>query len=332
MAGTSALDALLTSLRGLRVVIVPMTDRWGRTLGNHGDALMLRVFEQMLSMSSVIKLPFSMARDADVVLVPPNGALLEIYSFPRLLRDRLQGLEKVPLVVFPSSALFELHDPSAIFEGRTAETHWFLREKYSYSHLSDRWGASLRRSGVELILSHDVVVAGSRYVPDLIGAPLRASHILVAGRSDREASPPSSWQSSVTQASWLRKWSGQAFMVLPESRLRSRLGRKLKSRQGDRAASGLLASLPTEELWRIDEWSLPQVRFDVSAPQLATFDEYRRALRDSAAVVTDRLHVAIPAALLGKPVYLVDGGYHKLRGVYEHSLASLRNATFVARS
>lgn len=39
------------------------------------------------------------------------------------------------------------------------------------------------------------------------------------------------------------------------------------------------------------------------------------------AVITDRLHVGIAAALMGKEVFLLDNTYGKLSGVYNHSLA-----------
>ncbi len=37
-------------------------------------------------------------------------------------------------------------------------------------------------------------------------------------------------------------------------------------------------------------------------------------------VYTDRLHVAIAGAILGKRVHLFEGNYHKIRGIYEYSL------------
>ena len=38
------------------------------------------------------------------------------------------------------------------------------------------------------------------------------------------------------------------------------------------------------------------------------------------AIITDRLHVGIAAALMGKEVFLLDNTYGKLSGVYNHSL------------
>jgi exopolysaccharide biosynthesis predicted pyruvyltransferase EpsI len=46
------------------------------------------------------------------------------------------------------------------------------------------------------------------------------------------------------------------------------------------------------------------------------------------AVITDRLHIAIAGALLGKQVYMLDNSYKKLSEVYKHSLSVLPNVHF----
>ena len=45
-------------------------------------------------------------------------------------------------------------------------------------------------------------------------------------------------------------------------------------------------------------------------------------------IVTDRLHVAIAAALLERPCELLDNAYNKNRSVYEHSLSGFPNLSF----
>lgn len=45
-------------------------------------------------------------------------------------------------------------------------------------------------------------------------------------------------------------------------------------------------------------------------------------------IVTDRLHVAVAAALLGRPCELLDNAYNKNRSVYEHSLAAFPHLDF----
>jgi exopolysaccharide biosynthesis predicted pyruvyltransferase EpsI len=61
-----------------------------------------------------------------------------------------------------------------------------------------------------------------------------------------------------------------------------------------------------------------------SAQLLGYLSDYER-------VVTNRLHVAISAALLGKQIELHSNGYYKCRAVYEYSMKSkFSNVTFVA--
>jgi exopolysaccharide biosynthesis predicted pyruvyltransferase EpsI len=49
----------------------------------------------------------------------------------------------------------------------------------------------------------------------------------------------------------------------------------------------------------------------------------------AAAVVTDRVSVAILATLLDKPVWVRPGTYHKTRGVFRHSLAMRKNVRLI---
>jgi exopolysaccharide biosynthesis predicted pyruvyltransferase EpsI len=46
-------------------------------------------------------------------------------------------------------------------------------------------------------------------------------------------------------------------------------------------------------------------------------------------VVTDRIGVAILATLLEKPVWVRPGTYHKVRGVFRHSLATQKNVRLI---
>ncbi|WP_344676572.1 hypothetical protein [Tessaracoccus defluvii] len=68
---------------------------------------------------------------------------------------------------------------------------------------------------------------------------------------------------------------------------------------------------------------------DISDPRIASFEDYACAIAGAANVVTNRLHVALPAAALGKQVYLVESGYHKLSGVYQRSLLLVPNIRLV---
>jgi exopolysaccharide biosynthesis predicted pyruvyltransferase EpsI len=62
-----------------------------------------------------------------------------------------------------------------------------------------------------------------------------------------------------------------------------------------------------------------QFGVDPSASRVATWC-FLKAISLPQAIVTDRLHVAIATALLGKPCRLQDNSYGKNRAVYEHSI------------
>jgi hypothetical protein len=74
---------------------------------------------------------------------------------------------------------------------------------------------------------------------------------------------------------------------------------------------------------------IPPGNFDVSGITGEWMAELLLDVVASYAVVhTDRAHVAIAAALLGRDTHLYATAYHKVRGIYEHSLAGRANVHF----
>ena len=59
---------------------------------------------------------------------------------------------------------------------------------------------------------------------------------------------------------------------------------------------------------------------DISLAETCSFAEFQRQVASATFIVTTRLHVAILGQLLNKTTYLVDGNYHKFRGVYDFSM------------
>ncbi|HEY0248644.1 MAG TPA: polysaccharide pyruvyl transferase family protein [Gryllotalpicola sp.] len=333
MPTLDGLARLLAVYRGHRAWIVPMTSADGTTaLGNNGDRIMHEVFHRILARFDIVVV--GSAAEADFLAVPPNGALLEVYQFPELLAERIRGAEAKPLVIFPSSTLFPHRDPAFMFRGRTAPTLWITRERYSSEHLRTMWSGSLADAGVTVVLDHDVVASGHEFVPGLVGGNGGGGGLLVAGRKDKEAAdlrgvagtprlaaprPP---------ASAARQTLAAAKRLVPYGPWYTAAARFARRRQLTAAADALLASLP--EGLRDELAGIPRGRaVDLSAVQYATYREYLATLRRADAVVTNRLHVALPAAILGKRVVLVEAGYHKLQGVYEQSLSALPNVELV---
>ncbi|WP_146237568.1 polysaccharide pyruvyl transferase family protein [Georgenia satyanarayanai] len=312
-----------------------MTWETGRPLGNNGDALLHEVFYSILAQLDirVVEEPLQ----ADIVAVPPNGALLDTYEFPRLVAERIAGLEHLPLYIFPSSAYFTVADPAELFHERSARTVWFMREANSLEHLTTKWGGSLSRANVELVLDHDVVASAGEELTGYFPIASGKSYLLVAARADREASTTALASSSTSPAASLpHRIAKAAWRALPANRLGTAVARRARASSSSVQAARLLDRVP-EATWSelgLEQRTLSSLRrlsLDVSSPKLATYDEYKEIIAGAAAVVSDRLHVALPSALLGKPTVMLEAGYHKLGGVYERSLAHLPNVRYVSR-
>lgn len=324
---TSSLLEALSPFHGQRAYEIRAVVDGGRTIGNHGDHLMYDVFLRILTQASITITDDPAS--ADFLFARPNGALLEIYQFPDSLKTQLVELPDLPLVIFPSSAKFPTRNPSEIFGNRSSETLWFFREEYSYEHILTQWGESLSERNVSLVLDHDVVASGHRYVPEIVRGPLSARHVLIAARIDVEATDR--FGTKVTETGrrgsiglLKRLFRGFISRGTPGP-FRRRVARTAYSRRLDRAASRMISGLPVDLANEVGRSGIAQVCVDLSSQMFVSYDEYQRYIRNSSIVVTDRLHVALPAAVLGKRVILVEAGYHKLTGVYQRSLSRLPN-------
>ncbi|MCI0619567.1 polysaccharide pyruvyl transferase family protein [Candidatus Wolfebacteria bacterium] len=86
--------------------------------------------------------------------------------------------------------------------------------------------------------------------------------------------------------------------------------------------------------FRIDKESvceIPESNMDISYNGYAQkpLDEFLVMIRKYKEVHTDRLHVAIGAALLGKQVRLFPNSYYKNKAVFDYSLSKFPNVSFV---
>jgi hypothetical protein len=327
----TGLRSLLADWRGRAGYLVEFVGRWAVPIGNNGDELLGRVFFRVLR-----ELGITLVRrpsEADVLLVRPGGALLDRYLAPAMLARRLAQLPDLPLVIFPHSSWFERDDPATMFAGRRSPTLWISREQRSHDHLRGAWGESLARARVTLVLDHDVAVSGHAYVPEVLqeaagrldgddGLLLVARMGVEAGHMDQDR--------SIDRGTWLRRLAASGLRRLPHPALAAIRQRTTRDRQI--AANNRMLTAVTERL----ETPLPATMspwcFDISDPTLTSVGRYAWAITGATAVVTDRLHVAVPAAILGKRTVFVEAGYHKASGVYEHSLRECEAVTFLRRA
>jgi len=93
----------------------------------------------------------------------------------------------------------------------------------------------------------------------------------------------------------------------------------------------------TLNVFRLDKESvletLPEPNMDLSYQGYATkpLDELIDALQRYGQINTDRLHIAICAALLGRQVRLFPNSYYKNKAVYDYSLKRFPNISFIEK-
>jgi len=87
-----------------------------------------------------------------------------------------------------------------------------------------------------------------------------------------------------------------------------------------RPGRGTLHAFRTDREKRIE--GLPPDNVDLGV-ESADLDHYLHTIARCAAVRTDRAHVMIAAAMLGKRVWATNSSYHKVRAIAEYALGSL---------
>lgn len=254
--------------------------------GNSGDVLLQKGLEMYLKEQGFTLTDHSLS--ADTILIHGGGNIDDVwYAGIQLTKDVLQGYPDKKIIIAPSTCHFSHTDFSAIVNSGTQEMHIFLREENSYLRLQNM----RLRTNVHVYVADDTafLLEGTEYLTQLKRGSSN-DYTLFAFRTDRESailrfeSQPhvkSLWQTLVRV---YHRWF-----------LRKFLKRELGS-----------------------EYHHTKKRIvDASFTDFDTFVSYVAHAGD---IYTDRLHVGILGAMLGKKVYLYKTRYDKIQGVYEQTL------------
>jgi polysaccharide pyruvyl transferase len=325
--------------------------------GDHGDRLAELAAEALLHQSGVYTV--GNPDKADLVVVGSGsfcddfkGGFDTIDSFARKYPLK-------PLVVLPSS--FHLHaaDVARVFMARIEAAHVYARDAHSIEVLEEMripWPVSI---GVD----HDVTfhLPQTEYFQQLL-AMREEKYVLVVERRDGGrrgaganaaganggADPsvrlevtgmdpllPPSASFSETPTPTTDNGGAAAQAQPPGPGVVERLKGFARSLRPHRwpagAANTPFARSAVErvggELPALRQ--LPVYADDIADPAVCGFGRFGPLVAGAAAVVTDRISVAILATLLEKPVWVRPGTYHKVRGVFRHSLAMRKNVRLI---
>jgi exopolysaccharide biosynthesis predicted pyruvyltransferase EpsI len=245
------------------------------------------------------------ARKADVILIPGGNPTMWPEVGPQLWRRLSESNERAELVVGPAGFRAGYADwVRVVNDPQSRVSGLFARDPDSFGSLR----AAGLRTGVTFALSHDpaLYLRESEWLAAHRKAAT-AEYDLAAFRDDHETNLGYAWL-----------WRGAG----------SRLPRRLQdSLMRKRAASVRTRKVALARRTPNAGVVVPWVCEDVSRHRFELFVEAVRAARN---VHTDRLHVMLLAAMLGKKVFAYPTGHAKLEGVYGHSLVGWADVTLVA--
>lgn len=295
--------------------------------GNNGDRLI--TMGSLAAIESANMEIVDKPVEADLIAINGGAGMTDIWSHG-LGKLKMYNSEypSIPLVIFSSSFFFKSTNFAELFAGRKAPTYIFCREKYSLKILQDMNFPA----DVKLGIDHDMAffLSNSNYLKEL-QKKAKGKHILIVERNDPEtttrvAENQESGKSGMTQAikrkiPWSVKRPINNSLIWPMKRFLNYS--KLVSMDLQRPfvqeqINSIFSKHPNTR-------GLPVVAADISDPALCDFNRFNQLIANAEVVVSTRLHVGILAAMLGKTTYLKTGTYHKIKGIYEYSLADVDN-------
>jgi exopolysaccharide biosynthesis predicted pyruvyltransferase EpsI len=310
----------LSAFRGCRIFHPPLVDHEGRLVGNNGDRLMVLgtdIVYRDLNIEVV-----DSGEKADLIAIGGNGGMLErAYHIPRIFRECSQGFPRTPMCVLPSTYYYPKRPFASEIGARTAPLTLFCREAYSYKHLTEDHTLP---EHCRVVLDRDMAfeLEGGALVNRL--KAMQTKHVLFVERTDVEKDSASFGSTSTGALSKARKR-----MPGPLKKLLYPMVKAVRSRRAtpfrDECERLIAERCP-------DVGKLPRRAGDMSNVNVCDFEEFCSTIGEAAAVFTTRLHVGILSAMIGRRTFVFGGPYHKIRGIFEHSLAGRDGVEFVSSS
>lgn len=306
---TASLSDELRALSGRRVY-------FHRFPGNLGDQLIA-----LGAMAAMRRAGHRLVREpagADAIIITGGGAMNNFWGVGlRALESMSREYPDTPLIVLPQTYLLDGVDLRRHLAARRAPSVLFARERISHEALL----AAPLPPGTRVGLDHDMAMhlVGTDWI-ERFRARSRTDHLLIVERTDLEATTPAGGPPSIIDRFKRMVPRG---VKRPIKRLLGRGDEPRPTAYSDFALRLIHREHP-------DLAGLPVHREDISEPP-GSIRRFMDLITRAGAVYTNRLHVGMGAALLGKPTYMESGNYFKIRAVFEHSLSDFPNVRMVER-
>lgn len=316
---------LLASFKAGKVFFDPL---WG----NHGDKLIT-----MGSLAMFRKCGISLSRSpgkADIIILNGGAGMTPYWDWGglRVVCNYAKKFPEKPILVLPSSwqVTSEIKLPE-----RGAPLYLYAREPYSFELLQK----IVSQGNICVGLDHDMAfhLQNTPFLEKL-NRESGDFHSLIVERGDVESATGFRGKdSSVTHfvARMVPKKLRAQLPIRTQAKVKQiflhpvdRILRQFTVQEVNETAF-YKEALSLIKQRHPEVASLPVIAEDISLPNVCSFKQFTILVAKAAVVVTTRLHVAILAALLGKPTYLKEGFWHKIRGVYEYSLQHNRGVELI---
>jgi exopolysaccharide biosynthesis predicted pyruvyltransferase EpsI len=269
---------------------------------NPGDHLIRKGAAQLLANLQIQTT--NNPQQADFLLFPGGCPSM----WPAVMNEIVRTIEKFPdkkIVIGPSTFEYGFTNwPEILSRYADRFAGLFCRDKRSFQNLIN---AKLPETIVHG-LSHDLslYLKDSEWLTEL-KSNLSEEYILVALRRDHEMYPGLE-----------EKFVEKILPVMNEKIARKILHWARKRAKRRKVKNIARATKDRSPIKNVDIW-------------LFEDSQYLRTICSAKQVHTDRLHVMIVSAMLGKKVFAYKTLYDKLENVYEHSLKGWADVTFVGR-
>ncbi len=316
---TSAVRTFLESYRGKNLYHPPLVDDRAQLVGNNGDRLMI-LGTDIVYRDLEVNLVDS-PEEADLIVIGASGGMHERFRWIRgLFRRMSQQYPDTPLCVLPSTFYFPTRPFSQEIGERSAPLTLFCREEYSARHLEQMHDLP---GCCEVVLDHDLAfeLRASELVHRL--GQVKQRHILMVERVDVE-------HNAIAMRPGAMRWRKRIGQMLPQP-VKKALYPAVRRYRAVRPSAFRDQCEALIRAHYADLLSMRRYVADISNVNTVGFEGFCEAIAGASVVFTTRLHVGILAAMLDKPTCVFEGPYHKIRGVYEHSLQQHSTVRLVER-
>ncbi len=290
--------------------------------GNSGDTLLRKGLELYLQ-ENKYKVS-SYLRNADMIIIHGGGSISDLWhSGLTLFKNVTKSYADKTIVIAPHTIRFFKTNFETVLNSCKQKIHFFVREKSSFEQLH-----KMRlNNNIKVYLANDtaLLLQDTSYLSSI---QKQNRFVLLSFRLDRESKLLGKSLSFKMLESVLGMFGLETVIrnqadMLSVHRASGTIKSVMKLQKSIRQLCG--GFLIRKRVQNYIEKKYKHEKIRVTDASLESYEDFVSLISNASVVYTDRLHVAILGAMLGKRVHLYNDKYDKIKDVYEQSLQAYPN-------